>query len=94
MFNSLPSLEMERFINKVYPNLDEDKETLLAFSNGIPGRCQLFMENEDFNNIRNTSAQMILDMNNISEEKFQDHSKFLLNIKISAMKYWIQFFLI
>lgn len=80
--NSLTSLEMEEFINKVYPDLaDDKKKTLLAFSNGIPGRCQLFMENEDFNNIRNTSAQMILDMNKISEEKFQDYSKFLLKYK-------------
>ncbi|SCN23195.1 DNA polymerase III subunit delta' [Clostridium sp. N3C] len=80
--NSLTSLEMEEFINKVYPGLEENKKkTLLAFSNGIPGRCQLFMENEDFNDIRNTSAQMILDMNRISEEKFQEYSKFLLKYK-------------
>lgn len=80
--NSLNSLEMEEFINKLYPDLDEDKKnTLLAFSNGIPGRCQLFMENEDFNNIRNTSAQLIIDMNKISEERFQEYSKFLLKYK-------------
>ncbi|NLM36270.1 MAG: DNA polymerase III subunit delta' [Clostridiales bacterium] len=80
--NSLTSQEMEEFINETYPGIDEDKKkTLLAFSNGIPGRCMLFMENEDFNNIRNTSAQMILDMNRISEEKFQEYSKFLLKYK-------------
>ncbi|WP_163195602.1 DNA polymerase III subunit delta' [Clostridium thermarum] len=80
--NSLHSAEMEQFICKRFPELSpEETKTLLAFANGIPGRCEYFIENEEFKEIRNTTAMLLMDIHKLSESKLQDYIKFLLKYK-------------
>lgn len=80
--NSLHSSEMKQFINKRFPDLSpEEAKTLLAFANGIPGRCEYFIENEEFKEIRNTTAMLLMDIHKLSESKLQGYSKFLLKYK-------------
>ncbi|WP_139905904.1 DNA polymerase III subunit delta' [Clostridium thermarum] len=80
--NSLHSAEMEQFISKRFPELSpEESKTLLAFANGIPGRCEYFIENEEFKEIRNTTAMLLMDIHKSSESKLQDYTKFLLKYK-------------
>lgn len=80
--NNLNSMDMERFIDKRYPMLSqEERETLLAFANGIPGRCEYFMESDEFKGIRNTIATLLLDINRISESGIQNYSSFFIKFK-------------
>lgn len=80
--NKLNAHEMEAFIDRRYPSLTkEEKETLLSFADGVPGRCEYFMENEQFKSIRNTTVKLLIDINNASESEFQHYSDFLMKYK-------------
>lgn len=80
--NTLQSAQMKEFVSIRYPNLNsEEMETLLAFANGVPGRCEYFLENEEFKNIRNTTATLLMDINKVSEAGLQGYSSFLLKYK-------------
>jgi DNA polymerase-3 subunit delta' len=80
--NSLHSFEMEQFLNRRFPELSqEERKTLLAFANGIPGRCEYFMESEEFKNIRNTTAMLLMDINKLSESGLQSYTNFMLKYK-------------
>ncbi|GIM30027.1 DNA polymerase III subunit delta' [Clostridium polyendosporum] len=61
--------EMENFIEKNYEALDEKvKKTLLAFSEGIPGRVQKFLEDKSFEEVRNIVLDMLKDINKRDEK--------------------------
>ncbi|SHE45473.1 DNA polymerase III subunit delta' [Clostridium fallax] len=65
----LSKIEMESFINKNYNNLDDKlKNTLIAFSAGIPGRADKFLKDQDFKNIRDLALNILKDIN-IRDEK-------------------------
>lgn len=65
----LSKIEMESFINKNYNNLDDKlKNTLIAFSAGIPERADKFLKDQDFKNIRDLALNILKDIN-IRDEK-------------------------
>lgn len=65
----LSQQDMEDFIEKSYGVLDEKlKKTLLAFSEGIPGRVQRFLEDKSFEEIRNMVLDMLKDINKRDEK--------------------------
>lgn len=66
--------EMNLYLNKKYPNLKPaELKTIVAFSDGIPGRAESFIEDEDFKQIRNTTLDILL---NIKEKKIVDFLKY------------------
>lgn len=80
--NRLNRSELEQFIDRKYPDLDtSEREILLAFSNGIPGRCEYFMESDDFKNMRDTAVRLLTDINKANESEFMNYSSFLLKFK-------------
>ncbi|MCY6370266.1 DNA polymerase III subunit delta' [Clostridium ganghwense] len=55
--------QIEEYIIREYPELDEEKtKAVIAFSDGIPGRCKLFLEDSSFNEIRDISIQILLEL--------------------------------
>lgn len=53
--------EMNQYIKREYPDLKEEEiDPLIAFSDGIPGRCGLFLEDESFKEIRNATMEILL----------------------------------
>ncbi|OPJ61051.1 DNA polymerase III subunit delta' [Clostridium oryzae] len=69
--NPLSREEMLKFIYRKYPELDgKQKESLLVFAEGIPGRCEYLKEDEDFRVIRDTLAKLIVDINKTKESEF------------------------
>lgn len=56
--------EVEKFIDREYPSIDEiTKHVLVAFSNGIPGRIKMYIEDDGFNIIRNKMLDILKDKN-------------------------------
>lgn len=61
--NHLSEEDMKMFINDKYPDIDEElKEIFLKISDGIPGKVEKFIEDEDFKNIRNMSMNILKKM--------------------------------
>lgn len=61
--NRLNSKEMKIYIEKKYPGLEEtDIRQLIAFSEGIPGRCKSFIEDDTFKEIRNKTINILLEV--------------------------------
>lgn len=60
----LSTEEVETFIDREYPNIDDiKKHVLVAFSNGIPGRIKMYIEDNDFNIIRDKMLDILKDKN-------------------------------
>lgn len=61
--NHLCEEDMNRFISKKYPDIDDElKGILLKISDGIPGKVEKFVEDEDFKNIRNMAMNILKEM--------------------------------
>src|SRR5699024_3009961 len=61
--NHLSQEDMKKYINKKYPNIDAElKETLLKISDGIPGKVEKFVEDENFKDIRDMSINILKKM--------------------------------
>ena len=61
--NHLCEEGMNRFISKKYPDIDDElKGILLKISDGIPGKVEKFVEDEDFKNIRNMAMNILKEM--------------------------------
>lgn len=60
----LSSVEIKTYLNERYPNLSSEEINLLInFSDGIPGRCDLYLLDESFKEIRNFTLSMMEDIN-------------------------------
>ena len=60
----LSTEEIKKFIDREYPNIDNiTKYVLVAFSNGIPGRIKMYIEDDDFNIIRDKMLSILKDKN-------------------------------
>lgn len=60
------------FLNNKFPNLSyEDQKSVIAFSDGIPGRAERFIEDKSLHDIRNTSIELL--------EKLQEEDIYLIS---------------
>lgn len=59
----LSKKQIKDFLYLHYPELDEETfKVASAFSDGIPGRVEKFLKDEEFNNIRNITLKMLKDI--------------------------------
>jgi len=74
--------EMEKFLKIKYSNLSTNEiKAVTAFSDGIPGRAEKFIEDESFKEIRNTLLSMFLSMNNKKPREFLKYEEFFVKYK-------------
>ena len=74
--------EMETFLRKNYYDLPlEQIRVALAFSDGIPGKAQKFIEDNNFKDIRSIAMEILLNLNKIGIEELIKYEK-----KLSAQK--------
>lgn len=80
--NRLKGEEISEFLTKKYSDLrSEEFQTILAICDGIPGRAEKFIEDEDFKIIRNTCIELLINLNGISELKLLQYEGFLSKYK-------------
>lgn len=80
--NRLPKNAMLQFINDRYPEISsEEKEAMVAFCDGIPGRCEKYMEDESFKAIRDTALEILLSINDKTIDQFLKYEDFLIKNK-------------
>ncbi|MBA5851400.1 DNA polymerase III subunit delta' [Clostridium sp. cel8] len=74
--------EMIEFLNKRFPSLShEEKKSIIAFSDGIPGRAEKFIQDTSFHEIRNTSLDLLKDLNNGDLDVISKYSSFLFKYR-------------
>lgn len=72
--------EIQKFIYMRYGNLpDEKMKVLTSFSNGIPGRVEKFIEDKDFNIIRDEVLQLLKEK--ASDNDILKYTDFFIEIK-------------
>jgi DNA polymerase-3 subunit delta' len=65
--NKLNGKEISLFLEKRYPHLrEEELNTMLSFCDGVPGRAEQFIENENFKSIRDITAKLLIDINSMT----------------------------
>lgn len=61
--NRLKDNEINDFLDRKFPNLkEEDRKSVIAFSDGIPGRVEKFIEDKSFHNIRDNTLDLLKDL--------------------------------
>lgn len=74
--------EMQEFLNRKYKSLTANEvKTIIAFSDGIPGRAEKFIEDKAFKEMRNNTLSILLDINTKKAKEFLKHEDFLLKYK-------------
>ena len=74
--------EMETFLKKHYYDLPvEQIPAIIAFSDGIPGKAQKFIEDNNFKDIRSIAMEILLNLNKIGIEELIKYER-----KLSAQK--------
>lgn len=75
---SLTLNEMETFLKRKYSSLEEAQiRVLTAFSDGIPGRAEKFMEDDSFKEIRDTTLNILMCAINNDDKDIFDYGDFL-----------------
>ena len=74
--------EMEEFLKIYYKDLSlEEIKVIIAFSDGIPGKAEKFIQDENFKNIRNITLEILLKLNKVTTEELIKYEKKLSNQK-------------
>lgn len=74
--------EMEQFIKKGYVDLTlEEIRVIVAFSNGIPGKAEKFICDNNFKDIRNITMEILLQLSKVGTEELIKYEK-----KLSGQK--------
>lgn len=74
--------EMEEFLKINYSALSvEEIRVIVAFSDGIPGKAQRFIEDNNFKDIRNITMEILLNLNKVGTEELIRYEKKLSNQK-------------
>lgn len=74
--------EMQAFIDRRFPELSaEEVKTIVTFSDGIPGRAEKLVEDQEFKEIRNLAIKIILDINSNETVEFLKHEERLTKYK-------------
>ncbi len=78
----LSEKELDEFLIREYPNIfEEEKRAVKAFSDGIPGRIEDFMDNSIYGEIRENTIKMFLDANGDNLSTFLKYQDFLVKNK-------------
>lgn len=74
--------EMEAFLKINYNHLTlEELKVIVAFSDGIPGKAEKFIEDSSFKDIRDITMEILLKLNKIGTEELMKYEKNLSNQK-------------
>jgi DNA polymerase-3 subunit delta' len=74
--------EMSIFIERKYPDLgDKEKKAITAFSDGIPGRAERFMDDESFQEMRDSTLNILQDISRKKPSDFLKYEAFLVKYK-------------
>lgn len=74
--------EMEEFLKINYSDLSlEEIRVIIAFSDGIPGKAEKFIEDNNFKDIRNITLEILLNLNKVGTEELIKYEKKLSNQK-------------
>ncbi len=74
--------ELQEFVNRKYKHLGlSEIKAITAFSDGIPGRAERFIEDETFKEMRNTTMNILMDINHIKPREFLKHEAFFIKYK-------------
>lgn len=74
--------EMKLFLNHRFPILKEEEvKSIVAFSDGIPGRAERFIEDEELKEIRNLTINILIDADNKFTTEFLKHEQLLSKYK-------------
>jgi DNA polymerase III subunit delta' len=95
--NPLKDQEIKAYLKKNYPDLtDEDVRMIISFSDGIPGKAGLLINNKEFNEIRNLVIEILLNINTINTEellkyeenfsKFNDSWRDIISVLITFLR--------
>jgi DNA polymerase III subunit delta' len=76
--NRLSHEEIKSYLKERYPyQSQKELDTALAFSSGIPGRADKFIEDETFKEIRDFAAKLLLNINTLTDIEILKYSEFL-----------------
>ncbi|MBZ9606244.1 DNA polymerase III subunit delta' [Clostridium estertheticum] len=74
--------EMEEFLKINYYDLSlEEIRVVIAFSDGIPGKAEKFIQDNNFKDIRNITLEILLNLNKVGTEELIKYEKKLSNQK-------------
>lgn len=74
--------EMEDFLKKNYYNLSlEEMKVIIAFSDGLPGKAEKFLQDNNFKNIRNITMEILINLNKVGTEELIKYEKKLTTQK-------------
>lgn len=80
--NRLKDEDIVLFLNRNFPNLpEEERKSVIAFSDGIPGRAERFIEDSSLHEIRDVTAQILLELQEEGIEFISKYSLFLFKHK-------------
>ena len=80
--NRLSQVEIRSFIAAKYPDINNsEKSAISAFSDGIPGRCEKYMEDEDFVKLRDTALDILLSLKDKKIDEILNYEDFLMRNK-------------
>lgn len=74
--------EMKKFLAHRFPSLTpKEIKSIIAFSDGIPGRAEKFLEDKDFKEIRDNTLSILQDIHNKKTSEFLKYESFLIKYK-------------
>lgn len=74
--------EMEEFLKINYYDLSlEEIRVIISFSDGIPGKAEKFIQDNNFKDIRNITLEILLNLNKVGTEELIKYEKKLSNQK-------------
>lgn len=80
--NRLKDDDILRFLNRKNLNLSqEEQRSVIAFSDGIPGRAERFIEDSSLHQIRDTTVKLLLELQEEDIEFISKYSLFLFKHK-------------
>jgi len=80
-FQVHPNQEVERFLRRDYPHLDELIPFISMFSGGVIGKAKAIAESEQFHEMRQKLLGIIMDLLDTSEKKILDDVVYFLDNK-------------
>lgn len=73
----LNSLDLEKFIKRDFNNIDDDlKKSVMAFSEGIPGRIEKFINDKSFSQIRDFVLKVFYSAAHRNEKDIMEYTKY------------------
>lgn len=74
--------EMQKFLKINYVDLSlEEIRVIIAFSNGIPGKAEKFISDNNFSNIRDITLEILLQLSKVTTEELIKYEKKLSDQK-------------